>query len=77
MKKLLLFVIIFFSAVYSIKSQALKSPDEFLGYEPGTQFTYHHKAVEYFRYIAENSPLAEYLSYGMSYEGRPLGVCII
>ena len=60
-----------------MESQSIKSPDEFLGYELGTQFTYHHKAVEYFKYIADISPLAEYREYGTTYEGRPLGVCFI
>lgn len=60
-----------------INSQQVKSPSEFLGYDLGTQFTYHHKAVEYFRYVAEASPLAEYRSYGTTYEGRPLGVCFV
>jgi hypothetical protein len=53
------------------------SPDQFLGYESGTQFTYHHKAAEYFRYVAENSPLAVYREYGTTYEGRPLCVCFV
>jgi hypothetical protein len=61
----------------SLSAQPIKSPAEFLGYEPGTQFTYHYKAVEYFKYIAEISPLAEYREYGTSYEGRPLGVCFV
>ena len=65
---------ILFSALLS---QTVKSPDAFLGYELGTQFTYHHKAVEYFKYIADNSPLAEYREYGTSNEGRALGICII
>jgi hypothetical protein len=77
MKRLLFFIIISFSVIYVTNSQSLKSPDEFLGYELGTQFTYHHKAVEYFRYIADNSPLAEYRSYGTTYEGRPMGVCFV
>lgn len=58
-------------------SQSIKSPDEFLGYELGTQFTYHYRAVEYFRYIADVSPLAEYREYGTTYEGRVLGACIV
>jgi hypothetical protein len=58
-------------------SQTIKSPDEFLGYELGTQFTYHHRAVEYFKYVSENSPLVIYREYGTSYEGRPLGVCFV
>ncbi len=53
------------------------SPDQFLGYELGTRFTYHHLAVDYFRYIADKSPLALYREYGKTYEGRTLGVCIV
>ncbi len=66
-----------FILLLNINSQTIKTPGEFLGYEPGTQFTFHHRAVEYFRYIAEVSALAEYREYGKTYEGRPLGVCIV
>ena len=34
--------------ISTLQSQTIKSPDEFPGYEPGTQFTYHHRAVDYF-----------------------------
>ena len=77
MKRPLLAALVSAIMIPFLHSQAIKSPGEFLGYEPGTQFTYHHKAVEYFKYIAEISPLAEYREYGTTYEGRPLGVCII
>ena len=77
MKKILtplLLSLIFFQNIYS---QAIKSPSEFLGYELGTRFTFHHQAVEYFKYVADASPVAEYRSYGSTYEGRPLGVCFV
>ena len=61
----------------SLTAQKLKSPGEFLGYDPGTQFTYHHKAIEYFKYISDNSDLAEYREYGITNEGRPLAVCFV
>ena len=61
----------------TLKSQSIKSPAEFLGYELGSKFTFHHDAVGYFKYIAEASAVAEYREYGTTYEGRPLGVCII
>jgi hypothetical protein len=77
MRRFALMIPIIFLNIINISSQTIKSPDEFLGYELGTQFTYHHKAVEYFRYIAGISPLAEYREYGKTYEGRPLGVCIV
>jgi len=73
-KAILIFLVIF---LQKTSAQEIKSPSEFLGYELGTRFTYHHKAVEYFKYIADVSPLAEYRSYGETYEGRPLGVCIV
>ncbi len=60
-----------------LNSQTIKTPSEFLGYELGTQFTYHYRAVEYFKYIAEQSPLAEYREYGKTNEGRTLGVCFV
>lgn len=58
-------------------AQSLKSPDEFLGHKLGDQFTFHQIAVDYFKYISENSPNADYVSYGKTYEGRPLGVAFI
>lgn len=67
----------FFLFLLNINCQTIKSPDEFLGYELGSQFTFHHRAVEYFRYIASVSPLADYREYGKTYEGRQLGVCIV
>jgi hypothetical protein len=45
----LLLVIIF---IQNIKCQEIKSPSEFLGYELGTQFTFHTRAVDYFRYVS-------------------------
>lgn len=60
-----------------IHSQSVKSPAEYIGYDPGTQFTYHHIASEYFKYVADISGRVQYKSYGTTYEGRPLGVCII
>jgi hypothetical protein len=77
MKRFLFIIVVIISDLINLNSQTIKSPDEFLGYESGTRFTYHYKAVEYFRYIAEISPLAEYREYGTTYEGRALGVCIV
>jgi len=77
MKKFFLVICISCSVFIVSFAQTIKSPDEFLGYELGTQFTFHHKAVDYFRYVADSSPLVDYRSYGSTYEGRPLGVCIL
>jgi hypothetical protein len=77
MKRILLCVLTSALLFPALKSQSIKTPDDFLGYELGTQFTYQYKAVEYFKYIADLSPMAEYREYGKTYEGRTLGVCFV
>jgi hypothetical protein len=77
MKKTIISLITLTLVISLLDGQEIKSPADFLGYEPGTQFTFHHRAVEYFKYVADQSPLVEYRSYGTSYEGRTLGVCFI
>jgi hypothetical protein len=56
---------------------AQQSPEEFLGYPLGTSFTPHHKVVEYFEHVAENSPLVQFQKYGETFEGRPLTYAVI
>ena len=63
--------------IISTYAQDVISPDDYLGYELGTQFTIHHQAVSYLKYVARNSVNVEYQSYGKSSEGRELGVTFI
>jgi hypothetical protein len=77
MKKTFLVAVASIIIITTLQSQTIKSPGEFLGYELGTQFTYQYRAVEYFRYVAANSPLAQYREYGTTNEGRTLGVCFV
>jgi hypothetical protein len=77
MKKTLLVAFASLLIISTLQSQTIKSPSEFLGYELGTQFTFQYKAVEYFRYIAANTPIVKYREYGITNEGRTLGVCFI
>ncbi|QMU64334.1 MAG: zinc carboxypeptidase [Flavobacteriaceae bacterium] len=58
-------------------SQTIKSPEAFLGYPIGTQFTRHHKVVEYFKYVSTTLPNVQLEKYGVSNEGRPLYVSYI
>ncbi|QCK13585.1 M14 metallopeptidase family protein [Mangrovivirga cuniculi] len=76
MKKLFtLFVFAFFSV---LSFSQTKSPSEFLGYELGEQFTYHHRVVDYFSHIAEENPeKIKLIEYGRTYENRPLLYAII
>ena len=60
-----------------ISGQNLQSASEFLGYETGTKFTYHHRMVDYFEYVSENSPRVKLIQYGKSFENRPLLLAVI
>ena len=53
-------------------AQAIQSPEQFLGYKPGEQYTPHHKIVDYFKYIAGASKNAKLQQFGTTNEGRPL-----
>ncbi|RFS26274.1 zinc carboxypeptidase [Chitinophaga silvatica] len=48
------------------------TPDQFLGYPLGTQFTPHYRVVEYFKLVAANAKNVKVEQYGSTYEGRPL-----
>ncbi|MEA1885669.1 MAG: M14 family zinc carboxypeptidase [Bacteroidota bacterium] len=61
----------------NIQAQNINSPEEYLGYKLGTRFTMHHQALDYFKYVAENSDYVRYHSYGKTYEDRELGVVFI
>jgi hypothetical protein len=61
----------------SINAQNLHSPSEFLGYELGSQFSRHHKVVDYFKYISDNSKNIEFEEYGKTNENRSLNVAFI
>ncbi len=72
----LLFTALFLSFQFSI-SQTLQSPEEFLGYQLGTQFTRHADVVSYFEHVAQNFPLVQYETYGRTYERRPLTYAVV
>lgn len=60
--------------VYTVSAQDGKrlSAAQFIGYEVGTKFTRHHRVVDYFEYVANNSPQVRLMPYGQTFEGRPL-----
>ncbi len=55
----------------------VQSPDDFLGYELGSAFTYHHKMVDYFKYVSEKSNKVQLFEYGTTYERRPLIAAVV
>jgi len=72
MSKKIYALLIFLSFVSTAFSQEIKSPEQFLGYKLGDQFTPHYKIVEYFKYIAQVSKNVKLQQYGSTNEGRPL-----
>ncbi|MEJ7588053.1 MAG: M14 family metallopeptidase [Ferruginibacter sp.] len=63
---------------FSIFAQQLKSPEEFLGYPLGAQYTPHHKIVSYFQHAAAAKPQMMNLEqYGETSENRPLLLAFI
>ncbi|MEC8684049.1 MAG: M14 family zinc carboxypeptidase, partial [Bacteroidota bacterium] len=68
-----------FAFLFSILSvaQDLKSPEEFLGYQVGSQFSRHADVVAYFKYVAEHSDWVTFDEYGKTNERRPLTYAVI
>ncbi len=71
LKKLLLSVCLLATTLLCL-SQDIHSPEKFLGYKLGEQFTPHYKIVEYFKHVAQASKNVKLLQYGSTNEGRPL-----
>jgi hypothetical protein len=58
--------------VLAAAAQTIQTPEQFLGYRLGEQFTPHHRIVDYFRYVAQVSKNVKLQQYGTTNEGRPL-----
>ncbi|HMI77223.1 MAG TPA: M14 family metallopeptidase [Ferruginibacter sp.] len=68
--KLFLYGMLFLSS--SLSAQ-IKSPNDFLGYQPGSRFTPHYKIVNYFNQAAASmSSMMKLEKYGETNEGREL-----
>jgi len=77
MRKSLLSVILFSISFFSLAQVTLQSPADFLGYELGDRFTYHHLMVSYFKHVDEAMTNVQVVQYGETYEHRPLIYAII
>ncbi len=77
MFRLFLLFILFLTTSHLVKTQNIKSPHDYLGYELGRRFTYHHLIVSYFRHIDANSDKVQIVQYGTTYENRPLIAAIV
>ncbi|UEG53041.1 zinc carboxypeptidase [Mucilaginibacter daejeonensis] len=76
MKKLYTLALLLAVACCSF-AQALRTPAQFVGYELGSQYTYHYRIAEYFQYMAQASKKIKLLPYGTTNEGRPLMVAFV
>lgn len=71
-KKYIVFCIVLFINAL-VHAQTVQSPEQFLGYKIGTQFTRHHKIVEYFKAVASaKKDMVVVDKYGHTNEGREL-----
>ena len=59
--------------VQAQQAPSLQSPETFLGYALGEQFTSHHHVMDYVQHVAEQSPNVTVQQYGTTYEGRQIG----
>lgn len=74
-KSILSFALIL--GIHFVYGQAIQTPANYLGYEIGERFTYHHQITGYFKHVAETSERVLYLNYGETYEKRPLIAVVI
>ncbi len=76
-RSLLLSILLFLFVSTNANAQTqtkLQSPQEYLSYELGDQFTPHYRVLGYFKQVAEASPMVTYEPYGTTNEGRELGI---
>ena len=75
------YIAVFFYFITVIQTfsfgQSLVSPGQFLGYELGEKFTYHHRVLEYFKYVGDHSENVLIQPYGHTYEERELLVAYV
>lgn len=55
----------------------VQSPAEFLGYEPGEEYSHHYQLGAYLKNLADISNRVSLITYGQTYEGRNLWLAII
>lgn len=77
MKKPFWLIVFVLICDFSFAQQKLQSPEEFLGYQLGDRFTRHHRAVDYYKHVAEVMPNVDLIQYGETYEHRPLVYAVV
>jgi hypothetical protein len=67
---------LFFIAA-SLPAQTIPTPDQYLGYTLGEQFTPYDRILGYFNELTKRSDLITMQQFGQTYEGRPLVAAVI
>jgi hypothetical protein len=67
----------YFTEQYKPFHEEIQSPNQFLGYEIGSQHTRHDQIVSYLEYLASSSSDAKISYYGKTHEGRKLPLLAI
>ncbi|NLR80478.1 M14 family metallopeptidase [Chitinophaga eiseniae] len=75
MHRLVLLTFVMLGFIYT-RAQ-VPTPDQFLGYPLGAQFTPHYRVLDYFRQVAATAKNVKLEQYGTTYEGRPLMMAIV
>ncbi|SMO82267.1 M14 family metallopeptidase [Gracilimonas mengyeensis] len=55
----------------------ITSPADYLGYELGEEYTFHHQVMDYFKQLDEESDKLSFHKYATTYEGRDLYYAVI
>ncbi|MCY7352240.1 MAG: M14 family metallopeptidase [Cytophagaceae bacterium] len=70
--------LLFFSVLFTFAQTPVQNPTAYLGYSLGSQFTPHHRVVNYVEQLARQFPRqVKLIPYGTSYENRPLVVAVV
>ncbi len=77
MRRIFIVFLSFFLTTLFVNAQSIKSPDEYLGYTLGTEFSRHHQVVDYYRYVASELSNVVLEEYGRTNEGRLLQVAYV
>lgn len=75
MRRFILMTVVMLGVLFA--NAQVPTPDQFLGYPLGTQFTPHYKVVDYFKQVAATAKNVKLEQYGTTYEGRPLVLAIV
>lgn len=76
-RRLLIALALLLGSAAAFGQSAIPTPEQFLGYPMGSQFTSHDRILSYFDELARRSNLITVQKFGETWEGRPLVLATI